>query len=68
MAPHHADRARVVTDSLINDIRHLKTRIGKLQKGQVPFVDMDSKSALQVCSMLDEMGSTIQTAIIPSKD
>lgn len=58
----------MTVDSLLNDIGSLRNRLSRIQKGQVRFVDMDSRAALHVCSMLDEIGSALQASIIPSKD
>lgn len=68
MRADHASRAGAVADSIVADLMNLKGRLGKIHRGQVRFVDVDSKTALHVSEQLEAIGEALKAAIIPSKD
>ena len=64
----HANRAGEVAASITSDLMSIRDRLGRIHKGQVRFVDVDSRAALAVAQQLEEIGETLKAAIIPSKD
>lgn len=63
-----AERASNLSGGLRADLRTIRNKVSRVSQGREPFVDIPTKKAMRLATLLDELDREFIGAFIPSKD